>query len=87
MGSKVICLGAVVADLVALPVTSLPAPGDLLIPEITLHIGGCAANSATGLCASKGSATLRCGGRDPFGYFLKDASRRREVLLDHFHIS
>jgi len=88
MGNKVICLGAVVADLVALPVTSLPAPGgSARSPEITLHIGGCAANSATGL-ARLGREVQLCGavGADPFGYFLKDALQKEGVLLDHFQV-
>ena len=88
MGSKVICLGAVVADLVALPVTSLPAPGgSARTPEITLHIGGCAANSATGL-ARLGREVHLCGavGADPFGHFLKDALQKEGVLLDHFQV-
>ena len=88
MGNKVICLGAVVADLVALPVTSLPAPGgSARSPEITLHIGGCAANSATGL-ARLGREVHLCGavGADPFGHFLKDALQKEGVLLDHFQV-
>lgn len=88
MKKKVICMGAVVADLVALPVTSLPAPGgSARSPEITLHIGGCAANSATGL-ARLGREVHLCGavGADPFGHFLKEALQREGVLLDHFQI-
>ena len=88
MGSKVICVGAVVADLVALPVASMPAPGgSARSPEITLHIGGCAANSATGL-ARLGREVHLCGtvGSDPFGHFLTGALKEEGVLLDHFQV-
>ena len=88
MGSKVVCVGAVVADLVALPVTSLPAPGgSARSPEISLHIGGCAANSATGL-ARLGREGHLCGavGADPFGHFLAGALKDEGVILDHFQV-
>jgi sugar/nucleoside kinase (ribokinase family) len=88
MKQKVVCVGAVVADLVALPVTSLPAPGgSARTPEITLHIGGCAANSATGL-VRLGREVHLCGavGADPFGRFLAEALEEEGVLLDHFQV-
>jgi sugar/nucleoside kinase (ribokinase family) len=46
----VLCLGILVADLVAKPVKSLPARGSLtLVDNIQLHSGGCAASTATAL--------------------------------------
>ncbi|OUU20944.1 MAG: hypothetical protein CBC13_09870 [Planctomycetia bacterium TMED53] len=86
MRKKVVCLGAVVADLVALPVASLPQPGaSARTPEITLHIGGCAANTATGL-ARLGREVQLCGavGADPFGHFLAQALQEEGVSLEHF---
>jgi len=46
----VLCLGILVADLVAKPVNAFPAKGGLtLVNSIQLHNGGCAANTATAL--------------------------------------
>ena len=88
MRKKVVCMGAVVADLVALPVPSMPPPGaSARTPAISLHIGGCAANTATGL-ARLGREVHLCGaaGADPFGHFLADALGREGVHLDHFQV-
>ena len=46
----VICLGILVADLVARPVDQFPERGRLLLSdEMKLSAGGCAANTAAGL--------------------------------------
>ena len=68
----VVCLGILVADVIARPVDALPPAGTLgLLDEITLHGGGCALNTATVL-ARFGSRSAVAGkvGADPFGQFV-----------------
>lgn len=68
----VVCLGILVADVVARPLSGLPAPGSLaLVEEICLRGGGCALNTATAL--TRLGVRAACAGRvgkDPFGRFL-----------------
>ena len=46
----VVCLGLLVADVIARPLGALPEPGTVgLLDEISLHGGGCALNTGTGL--------------------------------------
>ncbi len=46
----VACLGILVADVIARPLRALPEPGTVgLLDEISLHGGGCALNTGTGL--------------------------------------
>jgi len=46
----VVCLGILVADVIARPVDGRPAPGSLtLVDEISVHGGGCALNTASAL--------------------------------------
>ena len=55
------------------PIDGVPAPGALaLVPSITPHIGGCAANTGIGL-QTLGIETLVAGkvGRDGFGDFVR----------------
>jgi sugar/nucleoside kinase (ribokinase family) len=73
MNSSVVCLGIFVADVIGRPIDSYPAPGSLqLVPSITPHIGGCAANTGIGL-QTLGVPTRVAGkvGRDGFGAFVK----------------
>jgi len=50
MDRPVVCLGILVADLVARPVRTMPAAGRLvLVDEMGLYTGGCATNTATAL--------------------------------------
>ncbi len=68
----VACLGILVADMVARPVAEVPPPGELrLIDEMGLYVGGCAANTASGL-ARLGVRVGILGkvGADPLGDFL-----------------
>ena len=68
-----LCVGILVADVIGRPIDGVPAPGALaLVPSITPHIGGCAANSGIGL-QTLGIETLVAGkvGRDGFGDFVR----------------
>ena len=70
--AHVVCLGILVADVIAKPVDALPPAGTLeLLDEITLHGGGCALNTATVLVRF-GVPTLVSGkvGDDTFGDFV-----------------
>lgn len=80
----VVCIGILVADVVGRPVADVPAPGRLsLVEEMSLHMGGCAANAATVL-ARLGIATEVAGkvGDDPFGDFLLAELERRSIGRD-----
>ena len=71
----VACLGILVADMVARPVAEVPPPGELrLVGEMGLYVGGCAANTASGL-ARLGIPVGVLGkvGADPLGEFLRGA--------------
>jgi Sugar kinases, ribokinase family len=47
---KIVCIGSVTADVLITPVDALPAPGTIKnIDSASLHVGGCAANSAMDL--------------------------------------
>ncbi len=72
---RVACLGILVADMVARPVAEVPPPGELrLTGEMGLYVGGCAANTASGL-ARLGIPVGVLGkvGADPLGEFLRRA--------------
>jgi sugar/nucleoside kinase (ribokinase family) len=68
----VLCLGILVADTLAKPVTRMPAWGTLdLIEHIELHPGGCANNTSTGLARLGFHATVNGKvGADGFGDFV-----------------
>ena len=86
MGGKVICAGAIVADMVARSIPAIPAAGaSAKTPEISLNIGGCAANAATGL-ARLGRDVQLCGavGEDDLGNYLARALAAEGVGLDLF---
>lgn len=71
--SSVLCVGILVADVIGRPIDAYPAPGTLqLVPSITPHIGGCAANTGIGL-QTLGIPTRVAGkvGRDGFGDFIR----------------
>lgn len=70
--TDVVCLGILVADVIARPVDRVPDSGSLaLVDEICLRGGGCALNTGTAL-ARLGLAVTCAGkvGRDPFGDFV-----------------
>ena len=72
MTPDVVCLGILVADVIARPVDELPPPGSLgFVQQLVLRSGGCAINTATAL-ARLGLAAAVAGkvGCDPFGDFL-----------------
>jgi sugar/nucleoside kinase (ribokinase family) len=85
----VVCLGILVADVIARPVDDLPARGTLaLVEEIALRSGGCALNTASALAR----LGLRAGvvgkvGTEPLGDFLlglldERGVDRRGVIAD-----
>ena len=67
----VVCLGILVADVIARPVDELPHGVVSLMDEVSLHGGGCALNTATGL-ARLGLSVAVVGkvGEDTFGDFV-----------------
>lgn len=81
--NRIACLGIVVADLVAQPVTELPARGKLAaIENMTLHSGGCAAN--TGIALSKLGADVAifgATGDDYLGRFIAEELRRHRIKV------
>lgn len=69
---EVACLGILVADVLGRPVNEWPQRGRLaLVDEITLGLGGCAANTATCLARlGVDVAVMGCVGEDGFGDFV-----------------
>ena len=67
----VVCLGILVADIVAGPIDEPPLAALTLLDDVSLHGGGCALNTATGL-KRLGLETAVAGmvGNDTFGDFL-----------------
>ena len=67
----VVCLGILVADVITRPVDELPHGAVSLMDEVSLHGGGCALNTATGL-ARLGLTVAVVGkvGEDTFGDFV-----------------
>lgn len=84
MKSEVICLGILVADVVAKPVKKIPERGKLeLVDRMELHLGGCAAN--TGVCLARlGVKTGIIGkvGQDGFGNFLIERFKREGMEVE-----
>jgi len=77
----VVCLGILVADVIARPVDDLPERGTVaLVEEISLRAGGCAVNTASAL-AKLGARAGVAGkvGADPFGDFLLGVLDQRGV--------
>lgn len=74
----VVCLGILVADLLGRPVDALPLRGRLsLVEEMSLHIGGCAAN--TGIALRRlglDVAVMGMVGDDGLGEFVINTLRR-----------
>jgi len=78
---EVVCVGIIVADVLARPVDSLPPRGRLiLVEEMKLHIGGCAANTAIGLVRiGIPAAVIGKVGADGFGDFAVNFLQRQGV--------
>ncbi|MBU0477358.1 sugar kinase [bacterium] len=76
--AKVVCLGILVADVVAKPVNDIPGRGKLgIVEKIELHTGGCASNTGAAL-RKLGVDTALIGkvGNDGFGdYLIKEMSQ------------
>jgi len=74
----IVCLGIMVADVLARPVNGLPERGKLaLVERIELHTGGCAVNTGIA-CAKLGLRTAVMGkvGTDAFGdYIIQELQR------------
>jgi len=79
--ADVICLGIVVADLLARPVDAWPERGKLVLTKhMELHIGGCAANTAIGLTRlGIPTGVVAKVGDDPLGEFVINALSREGV--------
>ncbi len=79
--TDVVCLGILVADVIARPVDRLPERGTLeLVDEIRVHGGGCALNTASAL-ARLGRHAAAAGkvGADPLGDVLLGVLEERGV--------
>jgi len=77
----VVCLGILVADVVARPVDELPATGSLgLVETVSLHSGGCAINTATALQRlGVHAAVVGKVGHDVLGRFLVGVLEERGI--------
>lgn len=75
----VCCLGILVADVSTVPVNNLPNAGELsIVDNISLGLGGCAANTATDLqIIGLKTAVIGKVGNDSFGSFIT------KTLADH----
>ncbi|MGE4632677.1 MAG: carbohydrate kinase family protein [Planctomycetota bacterium] len=88
MSGKIFCFGAVVADLIAREIPRLPDAGDSArTPAVSLALGGCAANAATGL-ARLGQPVLLCGavGDDDLGNFVRRELSNEGVDLHNLRV-
>jgi len=76
----VVCLGILVADVIARPVDELPHGAVSLMDEVSLHGGGCALNTATGL-GRLGLSVAVVGkvGDDTFGDFVLGLLAERDI--------
>ncbi len=80
----VVCLGILVADVIARPVDAAPSPGSLgIVDAIEVHAGGCAVNAASALAAFGLEAGVvgKVGG-DLFGDHLLDILDERGVARE-----
>lgn len=67
----VVCMGILVADVVARPVNKFPEKGKLeLVEEVGLHVGGCASNAGIDL-AKLGISTGIIGKVGKDGFFWR----------------
>jgi sugar/nucleoside kinase (ribokinase family) len=78
---EVVCLGILVADVLARPVDAFPERGRLtLVDRMELHTGGCAGNTAVGLSRLGISArVIGKIGNDGFGDFYVSVMARERV--------
>ncbi len=85
----VLCLGVLVADILAPPLPRLPHAGELLlVDDLMLSVGGCAANAAIGLRKLGVSAGIVGKvGRDAFADFIAGALRAHGVDVAGLRVS
>ncbi|MEW6203069.1 MAG: carbohydrate kinase family protein [bacterium] len=91
-GAEIIIGGIVIADVIVKPVEKLPPRGQLtLVSDVSLSVGGCAANTASAM-ARLGLQVALIGrvGNDEFGYFLRRALENEKIdctaLITDHHI-
>jgi len=79
--AQVVCVGILVADVLAKPVDVWPERGKLaLVKTMELHTGGCAGNTAIGLARLGVESALICRvGQDGFGDYLVANAQREGV--------
>jgi sugar/nucleoside kinase (ribokinase family) len=79
--TDVVCLGILVADVIARPVDGLPHDGSLdVVDEIDLRGGGCALNAASALVKLGLSAAIAGKvGADAFGEFILSVADQRGI--------
>jgi sugar/nucleoside kinase (ribokinase family) len=82
--SKIVCLGIVVADVIAKPVDKFPDKGKLtLVDKIEMHTGGCAVNCSIDLARiGEDVGVMGLVGEDIFGDFVIKALKREGVNID-----
>lgn len=82
--SKVICLGILVADLIAKPVSHFPARGTLTsVDKMELHTGGCATNTAIALAKlGEDVGVIGLIGEDGLGSFVSNQLKSENVNID-----
>jgi sugar/nucleoside kinase (ribokinase family) len=85
----VLCIGVLVADILAPPLPRLPAAGELLrVDDLLLSVGGCAANAAIGLVKLGVSAAVAGKvGNDAFAGFIADDLRQKGVDVTGISVS
>lgn len=79
--ARVVCLGILVADVIARPVDEYPKRGELVLcQQMKPYIGGCAANTGIGL-QKLGVPTAIEGkvGRDGFGVFVSETLQSHDL--------
>jgi sugar/nucleoside kinase (ribokinase family) len=84
MQTDCLALGVIVVDHLCTPLPRLPHPGELLlVDDLPLSIGGCAANAAVDLVrVGVNVAAMGCVGNDPFGDYAVDFLARAGVRTD-----
>lgn len=82
--SEVVCLGILVADVVAKPVKQWPEEGKLvLVDQMELHTGGCAVNTGIALARLGVTASVMGKvGKDAFGDFIISVLQREGIGTD-----
>jgi sugar/nucleoside kinase (ribokinase family) len=80
----VVCLGILVADVIARPVDETPEPGSLAVVDaVEVHAGGCALNTASALIAlGLRASVVGKVGRDLFGDYLLQVLEERGLSQD-----